>query len=110
MLVAANRVITASAIERTAQDQDAAKAGLRPADRAAREFATSQSRLITELPVFRAHLSEPQIANDSATIQALAEQYPQSLASDFLLVADCATGRGWGGRTGPVPDAPTGSS
>ena len=56
--------------------------------------------------MFRAHLSEPQIANDSATIEALAEQYRQSLASDFLLVADSHVT--WLGRSNwPGAGAPT---
>jgi signal transduction histidine kinase len=91
MLVAADRLITASALERNRQDQDAAKAAFDRLIEQRQEFARSQSRLITELPVFRAHLSEPQLAADSATIEALAEQYRQSAESDFLLVADPQT-------------------
>jgi signal transduction histidine kinase len=106
MLAAANRVITSSAIERNRQDQEAAKAAFDRLIEQRQEFARSQSRLITELPVFRAHLSEPQIANDSATIEALAGQYQQSLASDFLLVADSHLT--WLGRSGwPGAEAPT---
>jgi signal transduction histidine kinase len=105
MLVAANRVITTGAVERTHEDQDAAKQAFdRLLDRRG-EFATSQSRLITELPVFRAHLSDPRIAGDRATIQALADQYRASVAADFLLVgtADGA----WPGRSNwPMPAAP----
>ena len=64
MLVAANRVITAGAVERTHEDQDAAKQAFDRLLERRGEFATSQSRLITELPVFRAHLSDPRIAGD----------------------------------------------
>jgi signal transduction histidine kinase len=106
MLVAANRVITASALERDGQDQIAAKAAFDRLIDQRTAFATSQSRLITELPVFRAHLSDPRIVEDRETIQALAQQYRQSTASDFLLVAN-AHGR-WLGQAnwpaGPDPD------
>ena len=96
MLVAATQVITAGALERSRQDQDAAKAAFDRLIEQRQEFAASQSRLITELPVFRAHLSDPQIADDSATLEALAQQYQQSARSDFLLVANA---RGsWLGR------------
>jgi len=87
MLVAANRVITAGAVERTHEDQDAAKQAFDRLLERRGEFATSQSRLITELPVFRAHLSDPRIAGDQATIQALADQYRVGVTADFLLVA-----------------------
>ena len=106
MLVAAQRVITASAITRTHEDQDAAKVAFDRLIERRGEFGTSQSRLITELPIFRAHLSDPRIAADHATIQALADQYRSSTGADFLLVA---TSDGtWAGRSnwpsGPAPD------
>src|SRR5688572_8059568 len=97
MLLAANRVITAGAVEHMHEDQDAAKQAFDRFLERRGEFATSQSRLITELPVFRAHLSDPRIAGDHATIQALADQYRASVAADFLLVAT-ADGT-WRGRS-----------
>jgi signal transduction histidine kinase len=97
MLLAANRMITAGAVERTHEDQDAAKKAFDLLLQRRGEFATSQSRLITELPVFRAHLSDPRIAGDQATIEALANEYRASVAADFLLVAS-ADGS-WLGRS-----------
>jgi signal transduction histidine kinase len=105
MLIAADRVITAGAVERTHEDQDAAKQAFDRLLERRGEFAASQSRLITELPIFRAHLSDPRIAADEATIQALAEQYRTSVSADFLLVAT-ADG-GWRGRSNwPGPSRP----
>ncbi|HET9266790.1 MAG TPA: ATP-binding protein [Vicinamibacterales bacterium] len=105
MQLAAHRIITAGAVERTHEDQDAAKQAFDRLLERRGEFATSQSRLITELPVFRAHLSDPRVAADQATIQALADQYRASVAADFLLVA---TSDGtWLGRSNwPATDAP----
>jgi signal transduction histidine kinase len=97
MLVAANRVIAVGAVARTHEDQDAAKQAFDRLIERRGEFASSQSRLITELPVFRAHLSDPRIAGDRATIEALATQYRASVAADFLLVAS-ANGS-WLGRS-----------
>jgi len=106
MLVAATRVITSSTLERDHRDQDAAKTAFDRLIERQGTFATTQSRLITELPILRAHLSDERLASDEATIQVLARQYRESLASDFLLVAD-ARGR-WLGRAnwpaGPAPD------
>jgi signal transduction histidine kinase len=109
MLVAANRLIIASAVARNLSDQDSAKLAFdRLIDQRA-AFASSQSQLVAELPVFRAHLSDPRIAGDTATIQALAEEYRASLAADFLLVAT-ADGS-WVGQSnwpaGPAPAWPT---
>jgi signal transduction histidine kinase len=97
MLVAANRVITTGAVDRTHEDQAAAKQAFDRLLERRGESATSQSRLITELPVFRAHLSDPRLAGDEATIQALADQYRASVGADFLLVAT-ADGA-WRGRS-----------
>jgi signal transduction histidine kinase len=106
MLVAANRVITSSAIERQHQAQEGAKIAFDRLIERHGVFAASQSRLITELPIFRAHLSDPRLAADTATIQVLADQYRASVAADFLLVAS-GDGR-WLGRSnwpaGPAPD------
>jgi signal transduction histidine kinase len=106
MLIAANQVITAGALDRDGQDQNGAKAAFDRLIDQRKSFASSQSRLITELPVFRAHLSDPRIVDDRPTMQALAEQYRGSTASDFLLVAN-ASGR-WLGEShwpaGPQPD------
>jgi signal transduction histidine kinase len=105
MLVAANRVITASAIERTHEDQDAAKVAFDRLIEHRGAFATSQSRLITELPIFRAHLSDPRVAADGATMQALADEYRASVGADFLLVA--TAGGSWVGQSNwPAGSAP----
>jgi hypothetical protein len=68
MLVAADRVITAGAVERTHEDQDATKQAFDRLLERRGESASSQSRLITELPVFRAHLVDARLATDHATI------------------------------------------
>jgi signal transduction histidine kinase len=105
MLLAANRVITTGAIEHMHEDQDAAKQAFDRLLERRGESAASQSRLITELPVFRAHLSDPRLAGDDATIQALADQYRVSVGGDFLLVAT-ADGA-WRGRSNwPAATAP----
>ena len=105
MLLAAHRVVTAGAEERTHEAQDAAKQAFDRLLERRGEFATSQSRLITELPVFRAHLSDPRIAADQATIQALADQYRGSVDADFLLVA--TSDGSWLGRSNwPAAAAP----
>jgi signal transduction histidine kinase len=106
MLTAAHRVISASAVARTHEDQDAAKVAFDRLIDQRGAFATSQGRLITELPVFRAHLSDSRLTADAATMQALADQYRRGVSADFMLVG---TADGiWVGRSnwtdGATPD------
>ena len=93
VLYAAGRVVESYSLQRSADDLLAAKAAFdRLVERRAR-FAAAQTRLIAELPVFRAHMdpSSP-IAGDAATISAMAEDYRGKLAADFCIVTD-ARGR-----------------
>jgi predicted signal transduction protein with EAL and GGDEF domain len=54
---------------------------------ASRAAATrSALQLVTRLPVFRAHLVGWRLANDRATIEAMADGYRADLAADFLVV------------------------
>ncbi|RPH62136.1 MAG: response regulator, partial [Acidobacteria bacterium] len=52
------------------------------------EAAASQIRLITELPVFRAHMTDVRLAADAATLQEMADGYRRALGASFLLVTD----------------------
>ncbi len=96
LVVATNRVVTTSALALAREEHDSAKGVFDQLVHRRAEFAARQSRLITELPVFRAHLSDPTIAADEDTVQALAEHYRENLGADFLLVTDAAGG--WLGR------------
>ena len=62
------------------------------------KFAAAQAALVTTLPVFRAHLTDSQLAADRASMQVLADQYRQQLKAAFCIV----TGRDgtWSGSSG----------
>ena len=90
LLLATTRVITDSARQQAREDHQAAKDAFDRLVQSRITFASSQSRLIAELPVFRAHLTNPAIAADPATMQALAEHYRDNVAADFLIVTDGA--------------------
>ena len=103
-LYAAGRVVENYSLQRSADDLQAAKVAFdRLVERRAR-FAAAQTRLIAELPVFRAHMDPTSlVAGDAATISAMAEDYRRKLAADFCLVTD-ARGRLIGDRAGaPLP-------
>ncbi|MEZ5288246.1 MAG: diguanylate cyclase [Vicinamibacterales bacterium] len=53
--------------------------------------ASALARLVTELPVFRAHLTDARLAADRATISQMADTYRRQLGAAFVVVTD---GRG----------------
>jgi PAS domain S-box-containing protein len=82
----ATRVTTRSAVDRAADTLEGARTAFyRLVDERA-EFATRQTRLITELPRFRSMMINPVVANDVATVTEMAESYRQSLDARFAIV------------------------
>jgi signal transduction histidine kinase/ActR/RegA family two-component response regulator len=88
VLIATTRAINARSIERAAREVEAARAAFDrlAADRA--DFAAAQAALVTALPVFRAHMTDPRLASDLATLDAMGHTYRQQLKADFLVVTD----------------------
>ena len=64
--------------------------------------AQLSSRLVTELPVFRAHLTDARLAADRPTIEAMTDGYRVDLEASFAVVTD-ATGR-WLASPGWIDD------
>lgn len=86
VVVTATRVTTRSAVARAADNLEGARAAFyRLVDERA-EFAARQTRLITELPLFRSMMINPVIANDIATLTEMAEGYRQNLNAQFAIV------------------------
>jgi PAS domain S-box-containing protein len=54
------------------------------------ESAAAQTRLITSLPVFRAHMVDVRLAADEATLDAMAEGYRRQLGAQFFVLTDRA--------------------
>jgi signal transduction histidine kinase/DNA-binding response OmpR family regulator len=98
LLVATKQAVTADALQRLTRQQNAAKRAFDRLVDTRAAFAAAQIRLIAELPIFRAHLTDPHISSDAATIGALAAHYRTQLVADVCLIAD-ADGR-WVGREG----------
>ncbi|MCC7179659.1 MAG: EAL domain-containing protein [Acidobacteria bacterium] len=73
-------------------------------NRAASGIAVAE--LVTELPVFRAHLTDRRLAADRPTIEAMADTYRQQLGAQFLVVTNAEgtwlASPGWGGHEGPA--------
>ena len=86
VVVTATRVATRSAVDRAADNLEGARSGFyRLVDERA-EFASRQTRLITELPLFRSMMINPVIAKDVATLTEMADSYRQSLNAQFAIV------------------------
>ena len=86
VVFAATRVSTRSAVARAADNLEGARSAFyRLVDERA-EFAAQQTRLITELPLFRSMMINPVIARDIATLTEMAESYRQSLNAQFAIV------------------------
>ena len=87
LLVGITRSVTAGSIDRAAADLGAARVAFDHLvdDRIA--SASSQASLVTALPVFRAHLTDSQLASDSATLEVLAEEYRHELNADFAIIS-----------------------
>jgi PAS domain S-box-containing protein len=82
----ATRVATRSSVSRAADTLEGARSGFyRLVDERA-EFAARQTRLITELPLFRSMMINPIIANDVATLTEMADSYRQSVNAQFAIV------------------------
>jgi predicted signal transduction protein with EAL and GGDEF domain len=64
--------------------------------------AVSAAELVTELPVFRAHLTDAQLVEDRETLGAMADGYRAQMQAQFAVVArpggDWAASPGWGGE------------
>jgi len=79
-------VVTRRALAGAGQDLSAARlAFYQLVDGRAREAAV-QAGLIARLPVFRAHLTDPQLAADAPTLDALADEYRAQVNAAFLIV------------------------
>ena len=86
VVITATRVATRSAVARAADTLEGAQSAFyRLVDERA-EFAARQTRLITELPLFRSMMINPVIAKDVETLTAMAESYRQSLNAEFAMV------------------------
>ena len=88
VLALTTRLITTSSLDRASADLEVARAAFYHLIASQAASATGQARLVTALPVFRAHMNDPRLAADPATIQALADEYRRQLNAAFCIVTD----------------------
>jgi PAS domain S-box-containing protein len=106
-LVATSRVVTSRSLAQASNTLDAARAAFYVLVRHRAESAAAQARLITTLPVFRAHIGDSQLARDGATLDAMVDQYCQQLKAQFCILTDehgdWTSKPGWPARETPPP-------
>jgi hypothetical protein len=106
VLVATSRAVTNESRGRASADLEAGRAAFERLLNARAAASAALTRLVTELPVFRAHLSDPRLANDQHTMDEMTDRYRQLLRAEFCIVTGL-DGR-WISNPGwPVSDAPT---
>ena len=100
-ILVTSSVVTRRAMAGAAQDLAAARSAFdRLVEDRAHE-ASVQASLIARLPVFRAHLIDPQLAGDAATMDAMATDYREQLGASFFIVGSRRTPvRGRAGHPG----------
>src|SRR5919197_772461 len=98
VLVATTRVVRARSLDRASEELEIAQSTFYRLVDARADSAASLTRLITELPIFRAHMSDARLADDAETIGLMADAYRRQLKAQFVVVTN---GRGvWLGSPG----------
>jgi len=103
VLAAATRVVRTRSLSRASEEIEVAQSAFYRLVDARAESASEVTRVITELPVFRAHMSDARLARDPEEIRAMADGYRRQLKAQFAIVTDA---RGaWLGSPGWTADA-----
>ena len=98
VLVTTSRVVTTRSLGRAASQLELAHRSFERLLDSRADSAAALTRLVTELPVFRAHLTDARLAADEPTVAAMADGYRQQLGATFCIVTN---GRGrWLGAAG----------
>lgn len=92
VLLLTSRIISTASMARTIDDLEIARTAFNRLVETRTAVAAAQTRLITNLPTFRAHLTDARILADEATVRAMAEGFRQDLSASFCFVTD-ARGR-----------------
>ena len=87
-LLATARAITRRSMSLASDDLEVARSGFYRLAAKHAEFAAAQVRLITTLPVFRAHMTDRAVAADVATLDAMTDEYRQRLGAQFGILTN----------------------
>jgi hypothetical protein len=105
LLLITIQMVSTQSRERAVEELESARAAFYSLleNRAAAGVAVAE--LVTELPVFRAHLTNRQLSADRPTLEAMADIYRQQLEAQFVVVTNAEgtwlASPGWGGQDAP---------
>jgi signal transduction histidine kinase/ActR/RegA family two-component response regulator len=103
VLLVTGQIVTRSSLDVSSRDLLAARGAFDRLVESRKQSAAKATRLIVELPIFRASLTDSAVAADHVTIEAMARDYCAKLGAELCLVANS---RGaWIGRTGFTANA-----
>jgi PAS domain S-box-containing protein len=88
VLIATTRLVTSRSLDRASLDLQTARGTFYHLIANQAVSAAAQARLITTLPVFRAHMTDSRLASDAATMLAMANEYRRQLGAEFCIVTD----------------------
>ena len=88
VLAITTRLVLAQSRSRAAAELEAAAFAFHAQIGLRASAAQLSSRLVTELPVFRAHLTDRRLAGDRSSIDAMADGYRADLEAAFAIVTD----------------------
>ena len=107
LLLATIGAVTSQSLGRASEDLEVARATFYRSLDTRTESAAALTRLVTELPVFRAHITEARLAADPATITDMADGYRRQLKAQFSVVTDARGvwmgSPGWPSAATPSP-------
>jgi PAS domain S-box-containing protein len=106
-LIATTRVVTSRSLAQARGTLETARSTFYVLVRRRAESAAAQTRLITTLPVFRAHIGDAQLERDGATLDAIVDEYRQQLKAQFCILANrngvWTSSPGWPAGETPPP-------
>ena len=87
-LFVASRLITNRSLASATDSLRAAQSAFHHLIDSRAEFFATRAQLITMSPVFRAHLTDPRLLGDHATMGAMGDDFRSRVAAGFLVVTD----------------------
>lgn len=96
--VVTTSVVSSQSRDRAARELEVARSSFHAQLDERVRSATSEAELVTQLPVFRAHLTDSQLTEDRATIEAMATGYREQLQAQFVVVT--RQGGAWAAHPG----------
>ncbi len=86
MLLATVPLVRTNALSRASDDFEATRAAFDHLVDGRAAFASAQLRLVTELPVFRAHMTDPRLVADATTMDTMVDEYRRKVGAQFSVV------------------------